>query len=440
MAFVLALCFWTASRIGLGPRLRALVAALMGGFYALVVGAEPPYLRAYGSALVGFIARRLERDPLGFQAVVLSAWSILLISPRELFSAGFQMTYAAILGVMIAMPRWKLPASWPAVMQTIARLFLVSFVVQLMLWPILAGIFGRISISGLAANVVLVPASGFYMGIGFAAWLLHAIFPQVYFQRLVPCLGILAGIFERACSLFAAFPGAGWNTGPIRWPWACVYYIAAFGVLAMPRWGVCWKAWVSAGLVAAVILFAGEKPAEIQVLFMDKSGAGAVLAHLGSGGDWLLASNLNLSTLRQSLAALGISRLDGALISSGQGAQREARTLRQLPIGEIDVLGTGFHRRWGRVSLASKRPLELQISLGEVCMLVGRRKTVVSDGRSQFCILHTPFASFHGVPGSCVFERIVSTRRDGAVWINFDDSTYSVDNQRERYSLGRPLL
>ena len=484
MAFVLALCLWTSSRLGLGPWMRALVAAVAGGFYALVVGAEPPYLRAYGCALVGFMAKQLERDPLGFQAVILSAFGILLLNPRELFSAGFQMTYAAILGVMIAMPRWKVPGRWSWPIQTVVRLSMISFVVQLMLWPILAWIFGRVSVIGLAANAVLVPASGVYMAVGFAAWLLYGISSSL-FQGVVPCLGFMARIFQQVCSIFAACPGAAWSVGPVAWPWTVAFYLAAIGLLAIPRWSFCWKSWAAAGLVAAVMLIARKRP-EVQILFLDQSNRGAVLARLPDGRDWLLASTLSPSGLRQSLSGLGISRLSGMLISAGPEAGQQARAARRLAINEVDVLRPDFHREWGPVNLAvdfagpRRKAPRLRISFGQVRLLIGRRKAVVSDGRSQFCILHFPFASFGnffgGAPGSrayaviqgsqpqpqvwrlgprersttsaqssrsegsCGFQRTVSTRRNGAVWVRFDDSNYSIDSQKERYSVDRPFL
>ena len=47
----------------------------------------------------------------------------------------------------------------------------VSIIVQVMLWPLFANTFGRGSLVGVLANLILVPASGLLMAAGFGAWL-----------------------------------------------------------------------------------------------------------------------------------------------------------------------------------------------------------------------------------------------------------------------------
>lgn len=80
--------------------LTAVCLVLLGG-YALLTGLKAPVLRA-GLLLLyaqgGNITRR-NRDPL--TALSAAFWLILLLRPLELFSAGFQMSFGAVLGLTL---------------------------------------------------------------------------------------------------------------------------------------------------------------------------------------------------------------------------------------------------------------------------------------------------------------------------------------------------
>ena len=103
VAFILAAALWLCGR--LRPLQRWLAASLAGGLYLLVVGPEPPYVRAYGMFLTLFGAYLSERDSGAFQGFVISALFMLAAQPRCLFTAGFVLTALAMLGILVALPR-----------------------------------------------------------------------------------------------------------------------------------------------------------------------------------------------------------------------------------------------------------------------------------------------------------------------------------------------
>ena len=59
------------------------------------------------------------------------------------------------------------PPAWEGLAVKFADLFLISFFAQLFLYPILAQYFHKISAVSLLSNVILVPASGLAMALGF---------------------------------------------------------------------------------------------------------------------------------------------------------------------------------------------------------------------------------------------------------------------------------
>ena len=69
------------------------------GLFVLVGGANPPAVRAGIVVGVFLLTRLLERPVTGAQAVGLSACVLFLASPRQVFSVGTVLTFAAVLGI-----------------------------------------------------------------------------------------------------------------------------------------------------------------------------------------------------------------------------------------------------------------------------------------------------------------------------------------------------
>ncbi|MEK9144803.1 MAG: ComEC/Rec2 family competence protein [Elusimicrobiota bacterium] len=243
VAFVLGFSSWLLLRLGAASMLRLAAGALSGGFYVLAAGGDAPYTRAYFCAMAMAAAWALDRESGAFQGLVLSALITLLAQPRELFTAGFQMTYAAVLGLCLVMPRLRLPAAWHPALRRGLQLAVVSAVVQVMLWPIFAGVFARASLIGVLSNLLLVPYSGLVMGAGFLSWGISFLDLPPLLQAAEACAGSLAGAFLSACRFFAGIPGAAMDLAPMGDVEVAAYYAAVFGLLVLPRWRASVFAW-----------------------------------------------------------------------------------------------------------------------------------------------------------------------------------------------------
>lgn len=138
--------------------------------FLLITGFSASVFRAVVMALViiaGFIKNRTTN---AYNAIAVSAIIILLIEPNDLFDPGFQLSYSAVLG-MISFGRYfserirslKLQNSF---IRFLLMLILVSFAAQIGTLPFTLYYFGKISISGILANIVVVPVSGIIISIG----------------------------------------------------------------------------------------------------------------------------------------------------------------------------------------------------------------------------------------------------------------------------------
>ncbi|MBQ2953070.1 MAG: DNA internalization-related competence protein ComEC/Rec2 [Clostridia bacterium] len=76
-------------------------------FYALLTGAAPPVIRAGLLAMLYEAGHLQHRRNLPMHLLCLSAVLQLVINPLQLFSASFQLTYSAMLGLLLIYPRLR---------------------------------------------------------------------------------------------------------------------------------------------------------------------------------------------------------------------------------------------------------------------------------------------------------------------------------------------
>jgi len=179
IAGMAAALLWLAKRARL-PEIPAGVAILaLLWLYVQVTGASPSSVRAWIMAAFLWGGHAGERATPALQSLALACAVTLILTPEACTDAGFQLSYAAVLGIIVAGgPAANLCAQpteeerlTPAEAQTTsqrlrwrARKFLlgglcVSFAATLAGAPLTLGLFGSASWGGIFVNLVLVPLS-----------------------------------------------------------------------------------------------------------------------------------------------------------------------------------------------------------------------------------------------------------------------------------------
>jgi len=145
------------------------VAAILGIiFYTLLVGASPSVLRAAIMGTLALFARQLGRRT-GINTLAITAALMAGFSPNILWDAGFQLSFAATLGlVLYADPllTWftnllarRLPlATARRIAEPVGSYLLFTLAAQVMTLPVIAYHFQRISLVSILANPVILPA------------------------------------------------------------------------------------------------------------------------------------------------------------------------------------------------------------------------------------------------------------------------------------------
>src|SRR5262249_26907202 len=146
-ALVASSAFVLARLLGLGRRIAAAGAgAIVLGFGA-VVGPQPSVLRAVVMAVLVLAATLLDRDTAVLNSLAAAALVILAWRPWDLLDPGFQLSFAATAGIVLA----------PQPRNVVLGALAVSAAAQAAVLPITLWHFQQVSVVGLLANLAVVP-------------------------------------------------------------------------------------------------------------------------------------------------------------------------------------------------------------------------------------------------------------------------------------------
>lgn len=319
---LLALWPWLVLRVRL-PVLAAGLAALAGGFYTVLCGAEVPTVRSLLGALLVLLALALGREPLSLRMVAVVAGIVLALWPESLVGPSFQMSFSAVLAIVAlhgAAPvqRFLAPReeSWLARMaRRTLMLFVTGVVIEAVLTPIVLFHFHRAGAYGAFANVLAIPLVTFVamplialallldlVGLGAPVWWLAG-------QSLEALLGI--------AHFVAAQPGAV-RLLPQIGLGAIGLYVA--GMLWLALWRGRVRLWGLAPALAAVPFMLMTRAPDVliardgrQVAIAEPDGRLLVLREAEDG-------NYALDSLREAAAAdtepMAIDKVPGARCSA----------------------------------------------------------------------------------------------------------------------------
>lgn len=161
---LLALWPWLVLRVRL-PIVAAAVGAAAGIGYTLLTGAEVPTVRSCLGAMLVLTALVLGREPLSVRMLAVAAFMVLLIWPEALVGPSFQMSFAAVLAIIVLHDSGPIRAfmapreeRWlTRLARRLALLLLTGVVIEAVLTPIVLFHFHRSGLYGALANVIAIP-------------------------------------------------------------------------------------------------------------------------------------------------------------------------------------------------------------------------------------------------------------------------------------------
>lgn len=373
VTFVLVFFLWLTRRLGLPSIAQWLIPPAMAGFYGLMLGCDPPYLRAYFCALLAAAVRLWGREYDLFQALIISALTLLCGNPRLLFQPGFQMSYLTVLGLWLAQPQKWAPGHWPPWLRLAIGLAAASVIAQAAIFPLLAQMEGKLSLAAIFSNILLVPLCGVILGAGYALWGISLISRCGLFTPAAVLTGWTAALFRQICFTAAGLPAAAFDLTPLSSPAIFGYYLALSGLLSRRRRGL---PLVSFGLILMLsgplreMLFHQD----LRVTALSLRGPGSSWIHFPDGRIWLVYGSGAPGLVLRALKFKGIERVDQLIFLENSPARRmfRQRLNRAFPTAKI-------------VSWKERRPFEICSS--RICFRFGPTGPRVYNGRAEYSAL-----------------------------------------------------
>jgi len=126
--------------------------------YAGIVVSGPSVRRAVLVAAVYLASRVLDHRTRAWQGAGIAASLMLVAWPLDLRDPGFELTFGAAAALLVLSERLVLPPGWPRAARWATAAVAASLAVEFALLPVQAAAFSRITLAGVALNLLAVPA------------------------------------------------------------------------------------------------------------------------------------------------------------------------------------------------------------------------------------------------------------------------------------------
>lgn len=337
----LALILWRLAGIfGISRRRSAWIVLWVCCGYCALAGGAAPILRATVMIAMYLGAIRFWREADALSVLGASALAILVASPAELFSAGFQLSFLAVLALATLYPvfeeTWKtwrlggLPAMvmqpqpvspWKAWLAEYTRKALfVSLAATLGTAPVVAWHMGRFSTLTFAMNLVALPLGNICMVFGLLALAVSVVSITLASYLAWIAYGLVS-LLEWMTRGIAAIPIAAIDVPAPPLPVILVYSAALFWIWVQRRQGMtfqrlCIVAPACLLVLNAGVLFRENVPAPAVTVLDLKFGRAALVESPTGGAALIDAGGIGQGArIAEMLRRQGISRLSLLVIS-----------------------------------------------------------------------------------------------------------------------------
>ena len=230
------------------PTLALVLTAPILLLYAFIAGFNIPAIRALATALLVLFAVVLRRQRSLVHLIAAAALIVLAMTPLALFTASFQLSFAAVLAINLVYPRLPLVIAQhnttppknhlpTKALQTLQSMLYVSLAATVGTLPILLYHFNRFSLIGPVMNLLIEPLLCLWaLPCGLLAIPLIPILPDLahfFFQLGRPGIHLTVWLAETV----AGFPYASiWTITP-TFPEIALFFLILFLVLRPQQTG-----------------------------------------------------------------------------------------------------------------------------------------------------------------------------------------------------------
>ncbi len=378
----------------------AAVAALAGAtFYLVISGAATPATRAYVMLMTMLTAILMDRPALSMRSVALAAFVILLLRPESLLEPGFQMSFAAVAG-LVAVAEWEAahrvhdgPRAFESLRRYLRGIAITSLVGSIATAPYAIFHFDRATHYAVLGNLLAMPVMGFVTMPAAAFSVIAMPFHLEAWPLKIMGFGI--EVMLSVGRFVSGLPGA--ISTVSAWPMDALILLSLGGL-----WVLLWRrSWRWAGLVPMI--------------------AGVALALATRGPDILFARDGATVAIRGSDGVLRLMHKAGDSYSADEWLKRD---------GDSRDADTAIAARKDGVSCD-----------GYGCIAKGRNGAVIAavqriDALDEDCANATIVVSAVPAGRVCTQPKLVVDKFDVAraggyaIWLDKDISVQTVEGER----------
>lgn len=182
--------------------------------YLAISGFGIPGQRAFIMISIIMLGIMLDRNPLSMRLVAIAASGILMLRPESLLSASFQLSFAAVIGLIAAYEDgWKPLRQWSIEGGFIRRfiaygsgLIATTLIATLATTPYTLALFNRITLQAIVGNLLAIPLTSLVIMPAATFCVLSLPFGNMNFSFEILSFGI--SLLIDIAQMVASWPGA----------------------------------------------------------------------------------------------------------------------------------------------------------------------------------------------------------------------------------------
>ncbi len=300
------MCLWPAFSMAFSPKkVAACLAVIASMFYMAVANFGIPVQRSFIMITLAMLAVCLDRTAFSMRSLALAAFVVLMFSPTSLLSASFQLSFAAVLGLLVFYE-----SAWHGLQEKVFHsssnflglkkilwgvfgIFMTTLIASCATTPFSMAFFQRFTAQAILGNLLAIPLIGFaVMPLGGSVFSLSFGGSETLFWLWEKSLILLCLIAKK----IALLPGAAIQVKAVP---AYALVIFSFGILWLCLWKKSWRWFGMAPILLGIILW---RTFELPIAYISQ----AILF-------------MFLMMLNATLLQLIFGRKNGALVSAKNG-------------------------------------------------------------------------------------------------------------------------